>query len=59
MNDDTLYLVNWEALYAISIEDRELSTLFKGLFDSLKHLCERYDQGARMAKKVVDLTTSS
>jgi sugar-specific transcriptional regulator TrmB len=51
-----LYIVSWKDLYAITIRDYDLVLLCRGLFDSLKHLCERYDQGAKMAQKVVKLS---
>ena len=56
MAGSVLYIVSWKDLYAVSIKDYELVRLCKGLFDSLKHLCEGYDQGAKMAQKIVKLS---
>jgi sugar-specific transcriptional regulator TrmB len=56
ITESTLYIVSWDGLYAVTIKDRNLVLLCKGLFDALKHLCERYDQGAKMAQKIVSLS---
>lgn len=57
--DDVFAIIHWEDEVAVVIKNKEVVAFFKGMFESLKYLCARYDQSEKMAKKIIELETTS
>lgn len=52
-------VIYWADELGLVINNREVVSFFKEMFQSVKFLCKRYDQGERMAQKLVELSRSA